>query len=405
MSEAPNGLSPEERDAIDKLFKRLPTASHYELLGVAREADTGEIINGLNQRRRQFDLRRLRGVPGPEYTSRIEAVLSASEESAATLLDPVRRFLYDQELAKGIPTRRNVRATGGGSPSTAPRPIPPSRAPTPLMTQSRAPTPTPGPASRTPTPGPVPPSRNPTPRPDALRGVGGSILPPPSAVNPRADGAGEYIVPPPFRRPTLDDPPSRPSRPDTVAPPRPHPRPAARPASQPPPPLRAERPPSSPPPARVPSAPPPKMTFDAAAEVDVLRREVRELAAELERVTVALQLSLAQWLEPDDERLESMAHAMATLNGARGTVLMQEARAEEQRGQWATAADLWIRAARARSDDPLPRVRVSECLRRMGDFDGAAQYAEQALRIDPDCAEAHATLALLAAMADVRGGR
>lgn len=100
-----------------------------------------------------------------------------------------------------------------------------------------------------------------------------------------------------------------------------------------------------------------------------------------------------------------MARAMATLNGARGTVLIQEARAEEDREQWATAADLWIRAARARSDDPSPRAHVAECLRRLGDFEGAKSYAEQALALDPDCAEAHATRALVEALLEAQRSR
>jgi tetratricopeptide (TPR) repeat protein len=72
------------------------------------------------------------------------------------------------------------------------------------------------------------------------------------------------------------------------------------------------------------------------------------------------------------------------------------ARREEAAGHWEAAATLWQRASKARPGEVMLLVRAADALRRSGtDFDAAEALARQAIELDPDCAEAHAALAVI----------
>lgn len=129
-----------------------------------------------------------------------------------------------------------------------------------------------------------------------------------------------------------------------------------------------------------------------------LQGDVQTLLVEVERLSVALQLSIAQVLEPDVSRNESLLAAVQTLSATRATLASIQARREEAAGRWEQAATLWQRAARQRPDDPSLLMKASDALRRgTNDLDGAETLARKALEIDPDLAEAHAALAVIAA--------
>lgn len=129
-----------------------------------------------------------------------------------------------------------------------------------------------------------------------------------------------------------------------------------------------------------------------------LQGDVQTLLLEVERLAVALQLTLAQVLEPDAARTDSMLAAVQTLSATRATLASLQARKEEAAGRWEQAAALWQRAARQRPDDPTLLMKASDALRRgTADLDGAEALARKALEIDPDLAEAHAALAVIAA--------
>jgi len=129
-----------------------------------------------------------------------------------------------------------------------------------------------------------------------------------------------------------------------------------------------------------------------------LQGDLQTLLVEVERLSVALQLTLAQVLEPDVSRTDSMLAAVQTLSATRATLASIQARREEAAGRWEQAAALWQRAARQRPDDPTLLMKASDALRRgTNDLDGAESLARKALEIDPDLAEAHAALAVIAA--------
>lgn len=161
-----------------------------------------------------------------------------------------------------------------------------------------------------------------------------------------------------------------------------------------------------------PAAPPPRRSspeIPVASEahdprVSLLQGEVQKLTVEVERLSVALQLTLAQVLAPDAARNDSMLAAVQTLSETRATLAGMQAQREESAGRWEVAAALWQRAARQRPDDPGLLMKASDALRRgTQDLDGAEALARKALAIDPDLAEAHAALAVINARRGRRG--
>ncbi len=132
------------------------------------------------------------------------------------------------------------------------------------------------------------------------------------------------------------------------------------------------------------------------AQVASLNGEVSTLLSEVERLAVSIQLAIAYALEPDGLRPEQLITAGQALVSTRVTVAGLLARREEAAGHWEAASALWQRASKARPGEVMLLVRAAEALRRAGtDLETAEQLARQAVKLDPDCAEAHAALAVI----------
>ena len=144
----------------------------------------------------------------------------------------------------------------------------------------------------------------------------------------------------------------------------------------------------------------PQVTSPPAEDprVATLQAEVGTLLVEVERLAVALHLTLAQVLSPDNARIDALFAASQALLATRAALANAQARREEAAERWDKATEFWNRAAKVKPDDPTPLMRASDALRRgKGDLDGAEAFARRALEVDPDLAEAHAALALIAA--------
>lgn len=392
------GLTREERLEIDAFYSRLSTATHYELLGIEASAEVDAIHHAFGVRTRRFRPGAFAGRVFGRYQSQLEAILRAIEEAHDVLGDPVRRFLYDQELASGgrppsgRPRPSATPAYGtlppAASPSSSRIPsaafgAPPSGAPKGLSldpTDPLAPidvAPRPAPRSDVPS---QPPPRWPTPPP-----------PPPTARNPLKQTGPQPITPRATSRQT-----------GTHTPVAPTPVPGRLASASIPP---APRSPSD---LHVPapitgahsSQPPPDSPRVLAleAQVTTLQGEVSQLLTEVERLAVAVQLVIARSLEADSVGVDQVVSAGQALVSTRVVVGSMLARREEAAGHWEAAATFWQRAARARPGEVMLLVHAANALRKAGtDLDAAEALARQAIQRDPDCADAHSALAVIEA--------
>jgi curved DNA-binding protein CbpA len=414
------GLTLDERQEIDAFYDRLgPGSTHYDLLGVARNADPESIRHAYNSRTRRFHPRSFSGQIPATYQHRLEAILAALDEAHGILEDPVRRYLYDQELAN--------RATA--SAQRTPPVGPSKRTPMPSTHTFASPKRTPAPSMSDPTARPDPFRRSNTPatpfkavsatqsdphgsldvhtrvtRPNPL--FTDVLTPARPAPTASPDGGpprdrtslkqtGQQQITPPLKQtdqqqitaPLKQT--AQPSAPPTLAA---HSR-EGRPAT---PPQAPSAPVEAPPPAAAPTAASDARTQALEAQVATLQGEVSTLLAEVERLAVSVQLTIAYGLEPDGvkpEQLMTAGHALVSTRVAVATML---ARREEAAGRWEAASTLWQRASKARPGEVMLLVRAADALRRSGaDFDAAEALARQAIELDPDCAEAHAALAVI----------
>jgi tetratricopeptide (TPR) repeat protein len=197
-----NVLSTEDRVAIDRVYERLNGRTHYEILAVAPDSSWETIAQAARDLRKRMDTTRFVGVPSEEYQRRIDAVLRAVDQSMDVLGDPVRRFLYDQQIRRGEGRRGETPAPA----RPAVTPIPPRPKPPTLPTRdepsaripeiappSDAPLVVPAPLRQSPSSHPVA-ARPAMPRPPDRRP---SFVPPPLDVAPKA-------VPPTSDRRALD---------------------------------------------------------------------------------------------------------------------------------------------------------------------------------------------------------
>ena len=370
-------LPPEVRIEIDSLHQRIGRANHYELLGVVHSADRSTVVNAYAVR-----VRRLRptvpieSIP-PEYRARLDALMAALEEAQTVLSDPVKRFLYDQALvAQAAQTQaprelsRAARAQEVGT-SASVSAVRPSSRPPPGAAPPRSPSHTSHPAIYPPGPAlpvipePIPPLRPVT-----------SVTPPAGTAHRSVGPPGEIVVPPPLRRGQT-----------------PAPMPGHRADSAPVPRSTSQGVPAMDSPAT------PSMEARLAAleaHQAEMQGDLGQLLADLERVTAATQLCLAQLSEQSGPHQHQMLAALNALVGTRATVASLLARREESAGRWDNAAALWQRAARSRPNDPHLLVRAAESIRRAGgDLAAAESLARQALEITPDYAPAHTVLTAL----------
>jgi len=328
-----NALSTEDRVAIDRVFERLSGRSHYEVLAVAPDSSWEAISQALRDLRKRMDASRFVGVPSEDYQRRIESVQRALDQAADILGDPVRRFLYDQQLRRGEGRRAETPPT---RPAVTPIPMRPA-------TNSARP----GPRSLTPDGAPPGASTEPP-----------LVVPAPLRRDPPsgAGGNGASSQRPPNHRPSIIPPPV--DGLGRVAPGNPGPLP---------------------------------MLVGPSAE----RRDLDTLLVEVERIAVSVQFCIAQILDPQAQRVSALQNAGQALADTRAVLASVQARRDEEAGRLNEAATNWLRATRAKPQDATLLARLAECHHRMGDLQAAEDVARRALAIDPGCDGARAVMSAL----------
>ncbi|MDO9022367.1 MAG: hypothetical protein Q8S73_01205 [Deltaproteobacteria bacterium] len=326
-------MSTEDRVAIDRLFERLNGRTHYELLAVALDSSWEAIDQAARDLRKRMDASRFVGIPSGEYQRRVECILRAIDQATEVLGDPVRRFLYDQQLRRGEGRRGETQAPP--RPATTPAP-------------------------------PKPPAGG-----GARDERAGSWAP--EARPSSAPVDGPLVVPAPLRKPAFPTPGD--ARPINGAPP------ARRPSFHPQPMDGGGR-------ANPVSAPPPTTGAD--------RRDLDTLLVEVERIAVSVQFCIAQVLDPQAARVAALQTAGQALADTRAALAGVQARREEEAGRWPEAAAHWLRASRANPHDAGVLVRLAECHQRVGDAASAEDAARRALAIDPASEGARQLLSSLA---------
>ena len=325
-------LSTEDRVAIDRLFERLNGRTHYELLAVALDSSWEAIDQAARDLRKRMDASRFVGIPSGEYQRRVECILRAIDQAAEVLGDPVRRFLYDQQLRRGEGRRGET------------QPPPPRPAATPV---------------------PPKPSAG-----GAREERAASWAP--EARPSSAPSDAPLVVPAPLRKPpflTQGD-----ARPHNGAAPR------RRPSFPPPPMDGGAR-------ANTGGAPPATISAD--------RRDLDTLFAEVERIAVSVQFCIAQVLDPQAARVTALQTAGQSLADTRAALAGVQARRDEEAGRWPEAVAHWLRASRANPHDAGVLVRLAECHQRLGDAASAEEAARHALAVDPSSEGARLLLSSL----------
>lgn len=327
-----NGMSTEDRVAVDRVFERLSGGTHYEVLKVPSDAPWEVIEQALRDLRRRCDPARFVGIPSDEYRYRIDAIVRAFDEASEVLSDPVRRFLYDQQTLRG----------GGRRGLTPP---PPQAVVTPIPPRTGVSNP-------------------------QIERLGRPVERESPSVRPPAPDS-PLVVPAPLKRestvpeargsyrPSGNRPSVAPGRPEVVVP-------------------------------VDPVAP------RAAPADEAYRRDLGALLVEVERIAVAVQFCIAQTLDPQAERVPALQTAGQALADTRAALASIQARREEEAGRWSDAASNWLRASRARPQDATILARLAEALSRAGDTQAANDAARRALTLDPSCEAARSTLSAIA---------
>lgn len=125
MAESPSPaetgeLSADEQAAIDSLWELSRSGDHYEMLGIAEDADRRDVQRAFYDLSRQWHPDRFFRRELGDYQDRIETVFVAITEAYRTLSNDAARFTYDMERERN-PGRHRRRAARiqreGGSPS------------------------------------------------------------------------------------------------------------------------------------------------------------------------------------------------------------------------------------------------------------------------------------------------
>lgn len=327
-----NALSTEDRVAIDRVYERLNGRTHYEVLAVAPDSSWEAIAQAVRDQRKRLDVTRFVGVPTEEYSRRIDLVLRALDQAVEVLGDPVRRFLYDQQIRRGEGRREETPSPI--RPAVTPVPRRPSAPPPRMEAASQSPEAASPPlASETPLVVPAPLRK------DAPPGVSGSSAPGPRSANHRPS-----MIPPPIN--------------------------------------------GGP---RLGSVAPIPMLAGPSAE----RRDLDALLVEVERIAVSVQFCIAQVLDPQAARVSALQNAGQALADTRAALASIQARRDEEAGRWNEATANWLRATRARPQDAVLLARLAECHQRMGDLQAAEDAARRSLAVDSGCEAAKAVLTAL----------
>jgi curved DNA-binding protein CbpA len=135
-------------------------------------------------------------------------------------------------------------------------------------------------------------------------------------------------------------------------------------------------------------------------QVEGLSQELLGLYEELEKVTAALQLCVAELSREDSLRVEQFQGAAQVLLGTRAELALRLALREAEEGRWEHAQVLWHKALRPRGD-AATHIQIADALwRNDGDLALAAEHARKAVALSPDLPAAQACLAIVAARRD-----
>ncbi len=436
----PIDLSEEDRAAIDHYHGRLMTATHYELLGVARDVDRKAIRDAYFALSRRFhpDVFYKREL-GP-YKSRINEIFHAFTRAYDVLSNARQRAGYDLHLASfqsdppsGIssappPPPRSPAATSTSAAVRAPTPAPvpsnPSQPATP-----RAPTPTHGFTPRAPTPAPMQPPAQPfsprAPTPPPMQPPFASRAPTPApfaAGSPPSTGssqsvrelAREGVVVPPSLRSIVEvsgpraATPRAPSESSSNVPIDPAARQRAMEAMA----RRlggnrnavaSSRPSHAPP--EVAARPTAQQIADErasrAAQLVAQAEEAQkkgDLDAALESYRKAAQIAR------DDATIKARIDAVNQLVQTRKTSeYIEKAREATKKGDAEAAANFWEKAWEGRPTDASLLLNAAEVLSKYSkDHKRAAEFANRALQIDARLFRAHVVLATVFLAAGLR---
>lgn len=446
----PIDLGEEDRAAIDHYHGRLMTATHYELLGVARDADRKTIRDAYFALSRRFHpdvfYKRELGL----YKPRINEIFHAFTRAYDVLSNARQRAGYDLHLASlqseppsGIssvpPPPRPPAAANTSTPVRAPTPAPVpsnpsqpavSRAPTPAQPFTpRAPTPTHGFTPRAPTPAPMQPPtqsfspRAPTPPPMQPPAATRAPTPAPFAAGSASSSgssqsvrelAREGVVVPPSLRSIVEvsgprsATPRAPSESSSNVPIDPAARQRAMEAMA----RRlggnrnavaSSRPSHAPPesPAR-PTAQ--QIADERAARVAQLVAQAEDsqkkgdLDAALESYRKAAQIAR------EDASIKARIDAVNQLVQTRKTSeYIEKAREATKKGDAEAAANFWEKAWEGRPTDASLLLNAAEVLAKYSkDHKRAAEFANRALQIDARLFRAHVVLATVFLAAGLR---
>lgn len=402
-----SALSPEEKAAIDAMFKRLG-GTYYEILGVPRGCDQSALRAAYSGLCGRFHPELFEGLDLGRYQTTIEAIFREITNAFEVLCRPDLRAIYDQSLpavARSPQTMAmyNVDPSPPQRPSSAPGKMTPQPEVRPIAASTFS---VGGPIAQS---GPVPRGvATGIPDPPGTRTSAGGVMRAPTPAGGALTGAPQPVAPPeatPFRAPGPVLPvPGTLKRTPTAA-------------------LingglsgTVKRTPTSgltgspsqfPP--RRPSEPPDADTTRsslARGRVEALLLQKRKAREELEaNLAAATQkgdtkqvlqlLRHALTLAPDDEALQRrLQQAEAAAEAGDVDRLTQQAKTAERAGRWAAAAELWARAAALCPAEYSFHLYAAQAYSEAGtELPKAADLARKATRLRPDAVEAHVCLA------------
>ncbi|MFO0629224.1 MAG: DnaJ domain-containing protein [Polyangiales bacterium] len=349
-----NDLTEDERDAIDSLWARRLTSTHYQLLGVPRTADRKAIRDAYFALSRRFHPDVFFNRNLGEYRTRIDEVFRMLTRAYDVLSNAKQRAGYDLHL-------ESLESTPPPPPTERP---PASTSTPPVSIPSAPPVPTfPPPAARPTVP---------------MAAMGGAVVPPPpprtlstATASPMAQTASQPIDPA-VRQRALE---SMRRRLNSVVP-------GGAKAAPTPQPMH-------------PPAPPPPRVDDREARLSRILGDGEEAQKRgdfekaLEHFRNALQIA------KDDDSIQNRVNAVDQLLKAQKTgAYIEKARDAMREGKAEIAASMWEKAWEGRPTDAALLVNAAEVLAKYGNNRGKAkELAQRALAVDPKAVKAHIVLA------------
>lgn len=353
----PAELEHEFKGRVLDLFGWLDDLDHYELLGVARDAERKAIKSAYYGIAAKFHTDRYFGKSLGSFKSKMEAIFGRATAAHDTLANKARRAEYDAYLVGRDQTRAFERYLSGEDPyEEQPAEEPESPAltpePAPAVVVESPPEPEPGPLS----------VRNPVEEAQRLR----------------RESLARRLVGTPARARSAQ---STPQAPPVAA-------------------------------AAAPSPARPASAADSAAAAEALRRRYvdtkdharrsqarnlleaahKQLAVD-DLLGAANNLRLALNYDDDPALREQYEDVNRRARDNMAETYLKQARYEEGEGKWGPAAVSYAKAQEGRPDDAQLCERTAHALRMEGrDMHKAARYAEMAVQKSPSTAEFRVTL-------------